>query len=177
MRLWKALAVVALVSASLVGAAVASALRAPVEDGTLSVRDGRATMLLRVKGSIIGRLAKGNITVTDAPDGGSTIVVRGAVRERPLNARTTFYAGTNIRFRIADDRRISVKFNGKGLNFSVVGRGDGWMDGVGDPESGIFFDGSFSLNGEPFHSIPDERTRFDLFSSPPQPGSDARPRG
>jgi hypothetical protein len=177
MRPWKALLVVMLVSASLVGAAVASALRAPTEDGTLSVRDGRATMLLRVKGSIIGRLAKGNITVTESLDGDATIVVRGAERDRDLNARTSFYAGTNIFFRIADDRKIVVRLNGKGLNFSVVGRGDGWMDGFGDPENGVFFDGSYSLNGEPYHSLPDERTRFDLFSSPSQSGSDARTRG
>ena len=29
--------------------------------------------------------------------------------------------------RIADDRRFTVKLAGKGLNFSAIGRGDGWM--------------------------------------------------
>jgi hypothetical protein len=176
-RLLKVLTVASLCAAALAAAAAVHAQRAPGENGTLSVRDGRATMLLRVKGSIIGRLAKGNITVTDSPFDDATIVVWGEERERPLNARTTLYAGTNIRFRIADDRRISVKLAGKGLNFSVVGRGDGWMDGLGDPDGGIFFDGTYSLNGEPYHSIPDERTGFELFSSPPTPGSDARTRG
>ena len=75
---------------------------------------------------------------------------------------------TNIRFHIADDRKIVVRFNGKGLNFSVVGRGDGWMDGFGDPEDGVFFDGSYSLNGTDFPTLPNERMRFEL-AAPPAP--------
>lgn len=120
-------------------------------------------MVVRLKGSVIGRLAKGTLTVTDSPDGGATIVVRGADRPpRDVTDRTTVYTGTNLRFRVADDRRVVVKLNGKGINFSAVGRGDGWLDGLGDPADGIFFDGSYSLNGEPYHSIPDDRTPFEL---------------
>jgi hypothetical protein len=160
-RLAKALILLALSIGLLAAAATASAVRPPVEDGTLSVRDGRATVTLRMKGSVIGRLARGRLTVTDSPDG-ATIIVRGAEDEVPVSGRTTLYSGKNIRFRIADDRRFAVKVAGKGLNFSAVGRGDGWLDGWGDPEGGVFFDGSYSLNGTDYPTLPNERTRFEL---------------
>lgn len=130
----------------------------------MSVRDGRATIQLRMKGTIIGRLGTGRVAVTDSVDG-ATIVVRG-FDDRDFVGRTTVYKGTNIRFRVADDKRFAVKLYGKGLNFSAVGRGDGWMDGWGDPNGGVFFDGSYSLNGVDFPSLPNERMRFDLAAPP-----------
>jgi hypothetical protein len=133
-----------------------------MEDGTLSIRDGRATMLLHVKGSIIGRVTKGRLTITDSSDNGATIVVRGAENAKDLTDKTTVYSGTSIRFRIADDRKVSVRLSGRGLNFSVVGRGEGWIDGVGDPSAGIFYDGSYSLNGDPYRSLPNEKTPLQL---------------
>jgi hypothetical protein len=160
-RLAKALILLALSIGLLAAAATASAVRPPVEDGTLSVRDGRATVTLRMKGRVIGRLAKGRLTITDSPDG-ATIIVRGEEDEIPISGRTTAYTGKNIFFRIADDRRFVVKLAGKGLNFSAVGRGDGWLDGWGDPEGGVFFDGSYSLNGTDHPTLPNERTRFEL---------------
>jgi hypothetical protein len=166
MRLLKALTIAALTAGVLAAVATATVERPPLEDGTLSVRDGRATIQLRLKGSLIGRLTKGQIVVTNSPDAGATIIVRGAESERNLSDRTTVYSGRNIRFRIADDRRFVVKLAGKGVNFSAVGRGDGWMDGYGDPEDGVFFDGSYSLNGIDHPTLPNERTRFELAATP-----------
>jgi hypothetical protein len=169
MRLAKALVLAALSAGILAAVATAAVVRpAPpaVEDGTLSVRDARATIQLRMKGSLIGRLGKGQLFVTDSQDGGTTIIVRGAETERYPSPRTTVYSGRNIRFRIADDRRFTVKLAGKGLNFSAVGRGDGWMDGYGDPDHGVFFDGSYSLNGIDHPTLPNERTRFELAATP-----------
>jgi hypothetical protein len=160
-RLAKALILLALSVSSLAIAAAAVAGRAPVEDGTLSVRDARATIQIRMKGSVIGRLGKGRLTVTDSADG-ATIIVRGEEDEIPLTGRITVYSGKNIRFRIADDRRFVVKLAGKGMNFSAVGRGDGWIDGWGDPAGGVFFDGSYSLNGTDYPTLPNERTQFEL---------------
>jgi len=162
-RLSKVFLIAALGVSAFAGAAAAG--RPPLQDGALSVRDGRANIMLKMKGSTIGRIGNGRLVVTDSP-AGATIVVRGAGREHPVNGNTTVYSGTNIRFRVADDRRFSLKIAGKGLNFSAVGRGDGWIDGWGDPAGGVFFDGSYSLNGEPYRSLPDERTRFDLAAPP-----------
>jgi hypothetical protein len=161
-RLVKALIVLALAAGSLAGAAIAAAPdRPPMQDGTLSVRDGRASILLKMRGSIIGRLVKGSLTVTE-PNDATTVIVRGADSERYPTDKTTVYSGKGIRFRIADDQRFTVKVAGKGMNFSAVGRGDGWMDGWGDPGEGIFFDGAYSLNGVDYPSLPNERMRFDL---------------
>ncbi|HEV2711993.1 MAG TPA: hypothetical protein VGU26_02760 [Gaiellaceae bacterium] len=162
MRLRSVLVTVAVIAASLAASALAA--KPKPEDGTFSVRDGRATIQLRMKGSLIGRLTKGKVVVTDSADG-ATIVVRGADQRSPVG-KTTVYSGANIRFRVADDKRFGVKLSGKGLNFSAVGRGDGWMDGWGDPAGGVFFDGSYSLNGVDYPSLPNERTRFDLAAPP-----------
>ena len=52
---------------------------------------------------------------------------------------------------------------------SAIGRGRGMLDGAGDPSSGqIFYDGVWSLNDEPYHSLPDAATTFDLVT--PTPG-------
>ena len=165
MRLSRVLLVAALAAVVLATAATAAAVRPPVEDGTLSVRDGRASIVVRLKGSVIGRLRKGRLVVTDSSDG-ATIIVRGEEDEIPVTGKTTIYKGSNIRFRIADDRRFVVRLEGKGMNFSAVGRGDGWIDGYGDPEDGLFFDGSYSLNGTNYPTLPNERTRFDLPATP-----------
>jgi hypothetical protein len=150
----------------------ASAATPRVQDGTLNVRDGHGSMAVKFRGSVIGRLGRGTLTVTDAPNQGATIVVRGAERTRAIGPRTTAYSGKNIRFRVAHTRPVVVQVNGKAINFSAVGRGDGWMDGRGDPAAGIFFDGAFSLNGAPYQSLPDLRTRFELvLEPPPSPGS------
>ena len=58
--LLKALTIAALSAGVLAATASAIAERPPLEDGTLSVKDGRATIQLRLKGSLIGRLARSN---------------------------------------------------------------------------------------------------------------------
>lgn len=165
MRPVKVLILVALASGTLLAASAAVAGPAPRDDGTLSVRDGKGIVTLRMRGSVIGRLAKGRLTVTRSPED-ATVIVRGAYRARHLGRRTTVYTGTSIRFRIADARHFSVKLSGKGLNFSAVGQGDGAIDGWGDPAAGIFYDGTYSLNGLEFQSLPNERTRFELAAPP-----------
>jgi hypothetical protein len=166
MRLAKVSLLVALVSVVLATVALAGeAVRPPMEDGTLTVREGRATIQLRMKGTVIGRLGKGRLTVTDSSDG-ATIIVRGDKDEIPISGRVTVYSGRNIRFRVADGKRFVVKLAGKGLNFSAVGRGDGWMDGYGDPDGGVFYDGTYSMNGVEFPTLPNERTRFELAAPP-----------
>jgi hypothetical protein len=152
---------------SLAITAAASGMRpGPVEDGTLSVRDGRATIQLRLKGGVIGRFGRGKLTVVDALGGTSRVVVLGVYTTRSPNERTTVYTGRNIRFRIADDKKFVVRINASKINFSAVGRGDGWLDGWGNPDKGIYFDGSFSLNGDAYKSIPDKRDPFQLSALP-----------
>ncbi|HVD25717.1 MAG TPA: hypothetical protein VNB86_06945 [Gaiellaceae bacterium] len=161
--------------ATLVAATAAAAARGPMEDGTLTVRDGRGQLTLKVRGSLIGRLNRGKITVSTST-GTTTAVVRGW-ESRNFSAQGTVYTGANIRFRVADDRRVTVKLNGKGLNFSAVGRGEAFIDGIGNPSAGIFFDGTYSLNGEAYKSLPDDRTRIELRAPSPPPPQAAPVRG
>jgi hypothetical protein len=159
------LAAAAVLSLALTAAA-SGARPGPVEDGTLSVRDGRATIQLRLKGGVIGRFGRGKLTVVDALGETSTVVVRGAERVTSPNARTTVYTGRNIRFRIADEKRFVVKISASKINVSAVGRGNGWLDGWGNPAKGIYFDGSYSLNGDAYKSIPDVRDPIELSALP-----------
>jgi hypothetical protein len=168
-RLAKLLLLLALPTAALAVAAAAAAGRAPrppLEDGTLLVRDARAAIQLRMKGSVIGRLTKGSITVAESPADTTMVIVRGHEHRRFDTLGRIVYSGKGIRFRIADDRRFTVKIGGKGINFSAVGLGDGWMDGWGNPADGIFYDGTYVLNGEEFPTLPNERMRFDLAAAP-----------
>src|ERR687898_374883 len=151
---------------SLAIAAASGARPGPVEDGTLSVRDGRASLQLRLKGGVIGRLGRGKLTVVDALSDTSTVVVRGAEKVSSPNDRTTVYTGRNIRFRVADDKRFVVRINASKINLSAVRRGEGWLDGWGNRAAGVYFDGSYSLNGSPYKSIPDERDPIQLSALP-----------
>jgi hypothetical protein len=167
MRSVRLFLLVLVAAAALAVAAGAAAMRpGPVEDGTLSVRDGRAVLQLRLTGGVIGRFARGKLTVTEPAVGASTIVVRGARRTRYVNARTTVYQGANIRYRLSSNRRFTVRIDATKINLSAVGLGDGWLDGRGNMERGIYFDGSYSLNGEAYRSLPDEREPIELAAVP-----------
>jgi hypothetical protein len=161
--------------------AAASAERAgPAADGTLAVRDARGRVQMTVKGSLIGRLANGSITIEELSfDGGTEPVVRGykTVRwSRNGNSRT--YTGKNVRFRLIGGR-YRVVFNGKGLFFSLVGKGRVTLDGNGSMETGIFYDGFYSLNGSEEESLPDDAQSFNLSppSPPPPPPASGSPSG
>ena len=162
--------------ATLVAVSAAGAARNPMEDGTLTVRDGRGSLTLKFRGSLIGRLSRGKLTVLASPYGTTTSVVRGW-ETRNFSTQGTVYSGSTLRFRVADDRRITVKLNGKGLNFSAVGKGDAYIDGSGNPNAGIFFDGTYSLNGEAYKSLPDDRTKIELKAPSPPPPPPAPVRG
>lgn len=151
----------------------ALAQRVPA-DGSLAVRDGRGKIQLVVKGSLIGRLANGSITIEELEPGeGTEPVVRGYRKVkwgRSGNTRT--YMGRGIRFRLIGGR-YRVVFNGRGLFFSLVGRGRVQLDGAGSLDEGVFYDGFYSLNGSEEESLPDEPTWFNLVPPPsPPPPSD-----
>jgi hypothetical protein len=160
--------------------AVGFAVRTPAPDGTLAVRDGRGKVQLdKVKGSIIGRFANGSITIEElSPDEGTEPVVRGYKSFRwGRNGNTRTYTGKNVRFRLIGGR-YRVLFNGRGLFFSLVGRGRVMLDGNGSLPDGVFYDGFYSLNGTEEESLPDEPTWLGLapVQPPPPPPSPPAPR-
>ena len=52
--------------------------------------------------------------------------------------------------------------DGKAIFLSAIAHGTGMIDGVGDPAANVFYDGVWSLNDEPYHSLPDVPTPFEL---------------
>ncbi len=153
-------AVVALVALP----SLASGGPASREDGTLSIRDGRGDVTLNVRGAAIGRFTRGQLVVTDYGDEDENApVVRGCdIGPKQLSAIKTLCAGTNIRFRMIGGRWGIKLVNMRDLDASVVGRGRGTLDGDGDFGAGIFFDGTYSLNGDGYRSLPDDPLPFTL---------------
>ena len=139
-------------------------------DGSLAVRDGRGKVQLTVKGSLIGRLGNGSLMIEELdPDQSTEPVVRGFKSFKwGRNGKTRTYTGKNVRFRLIGGR-YRVNFNGRGLNFSLVGRGRVQLDGNGSLGDGIFYDGFYSLNGSEEESLPDDPTWFTLAPPPPPP--------
>ena len=137
------------------------------EDGTLSVRYGKGRVQLGLShGVVIGRLGKGWIRVDDRIETDNTrIDFWGCDKTKPIDNNTILCSGTAIRFRVVGDRyRLIV--NGVGMFVSAVGRGQVSLDGRGDPDAGIYRDGVYSLNGEPYQSLPDNGDSFLLAPAP-----------
>jgi hypothetical protein len=132
-------------------------------DGTLSVRDGRGTIVISARGGVIGSFARGSVTISDPVDGdGSGPIVTG--EDFPpieRNETTTTWRGTRVRFRIIGGAfRIVVR--GRGINLSVVGKGNVTLNGAGTGD-----DGTYSINGEEYTSIPDFLFPFALSATGP----------
>jgi hypothetical protein len=136
--------------------------------GTLSIKDGKGMVQLSARGSTIGRFKSGKVTITDPnPYDARRAVVLGADRTVRRGLRVTVYSGKDVRIRIVG-WLAHVKIEGRGIHLSTVGSGRGTLEGKGDPATGVFYDGVWSLNDEPYTSLPDDLTAFQLVG-PPSP--------
>ena len=150
---------VLLVVALVLPVAAYSQLRA--SNGTLSVREARGVVQLDARGTMTGRL-NGRLTITDPrPFDSKRPLVYGAKKTIYRNARTTVYQGKNLRFRLSGARFV-IRMDGKAIFLSAIAHGTGTLDGLGDPAANVFYDGVWSLNDEPYHSLPDAATPFEL---------------
>jgi hypothetical protein len=144
----------------------------PPSNGTLSVRDGRGMVQLSSRGTLIGRIERGKITVTDPNpfDARKPRVWGAQTTKKSPNQKTTVYSGRNLRLR-STGGYFHVRFQGRGIQLSAVGRGKGLIQGMPeDPSSPVVSDGVWSLNDEEYRSLPAEVTGFDLVAPPPVPG-------
>lgn len=147
-------------------------------DGTLSIRDGRGSVVVQARGAVIGQLSRlergGKLVIEDpvAGDGSEPRVV-GADWARERADGTLVYGGKGIRFRLIGGRFVLRVTNVVGLQLSVVGKGKVTLDGVGSPEQGALYDGVYSLNGETAESLPDDATNFSL-QAPRRPAKPIR---
>ena len=137
----------------------------PANNGTLSIREARGIVQLNARGSMTGRL-NGRLTITDPrPYDVKRAIVYGATRTIYRNEKTTVFQGKNLRFR-AIGAQFRIRAEGKAIFVSALARGSVLLDGAGDPSANIFYDGVFSLNDEEYQSLPNDRTEFDLVTSP-----------
>jgi hypothetical protein len=122
--------------------AAAGALRAG--DGTLSVENGRGNVTVKARGGLIGRLDRGSVTIFDlTPNDASDPVVSGDDRPVVLVGENGVrYRGSGIRFRIIGGG-FRVVIQGRGIDLSVVGRGNGYLEG----DDKVLDTGLYSLDG------------------------------
>jgi hypothetical protein len=142
--------------------AVSAARSQGANDGTLSVRDARGTITISGRGGVIGSFAQGRVTISDPVDGdGTGPVVTGDEWSKDRDATTTTWGGAKVRFRIIGGSfRIVVK--GRGINLSLVGKGSVTLDGAGTGD-----DGTYSVNGGDYISVPGFQVPFVLSATTP----------
>jgi hypothetical protein len=144
-----------------VPASSAARARGP-NDGTLSVRDARGTIIIAARGGVIGSLAYGSVRIVDPVEGdGSGPIVSGDEFRREIDEKTDLFRGTKVRFRIIGGAfRIVIK--GRGINLSLVGKGNVTLNGAGTGD-----DGTYSINGDEYSPIPDFPFPFPLTATSP----------
>jgi hypothetical protein len=138
----------------------ATAFATSTDDATLSVRNGLGLVKLNFSGSAVGRVAHGRITVNDPVDGDGLGPVFWNCDQKRTDLTTTVCSGDNIRFR-AIGGKYSIVVRGSGLTLSAVGRGSAVLNGDGEAPD-VSYDGVYSLNDQPYRSLPNEPKQLDL---------------
>jgi len=138
--------------------------------GVLSVERARGTVVLELRGSVLGRLGVGTLRVTDLTprDRFAPLVVGRKLQEEQVGPRTTVYRGQGLRFRmLGGGYRIVVR--GGGISLSAVGRGVVVLQAerrLPGEDAGVYsLDGvDCSLEPELCAALPDDPTRLVLGS-------------
>ncbi len=132
-------------------------------DGTLSVKRGRGVVTLKVTGTIIGHVNNGRIQVRDfKPKDGND--PQWSCKRHRISRQVSYCKGRKLGVRV-DDGRFTVTVRGTGISISAVAHGQVDIDGTG--ENGLN-DGVMSIDDDPYQSLPDFLTTFDLGSPSPR---------
>jgi hypothetical protein len=149
------------------GAAAGFALAGGANDGTLSVKAGNGKVSLNFNGSAVGRVAHGSITVIDPLLGdGLGIDAWGCdygSYDRPTidgDGVVRVCRGIGLRFR-AIGGKYTIRLKGSGIYLSAVGQGSAFLNGNGD-DPNVNSDGTYSLNDQPYKSLPNSGATLDL---------------
>jgi hypothetical protein len=128
------------------------------QDGTLSIEDGKGTVQIAARGSVLGQLDNGRLIVTDTkPYDQKRPTIRGATWHRRRSRTTVEYGGRDLHYRIAGGF-YRIKIVGLGIDLSAVGRGSVTLQG----DARYADTGLYSLNGAEFVPVPYERTTLQL---------------
>jgi len=160
---------IVLACAAVATAALVAAPGASGQDvGMLSVERGRGSVVLDLRGSVLGRLKSGVLRVTDHTplDRFGEIVVGRDVTEERVGPRTVVYRGQGLRFRMLGGAyRVVVR--GNGISLSAVGRGVVVLDGeprLPGEDAGVYSFEGIDCGLEPLSCtpLPEEPQRFVL---------------
>jgi hypothetical protein len=145
---------------------------AQATDGTLSIKRGRGLVVLKTKGTVIGRANNARIQVKDMKpfDANKPQLFGCKPKIRHPNFSTSVCQGKKVTFRILDGR-FNTTVRGNAIFLSAVGKGTVSIDGIG--ETGVD-DGVMSLNNAPYESLPDVATTYQLETPAPAPTSGQR---
>lgn len=118
--------------------------------GTLSIENGRGTVIVRGSGTVVGRLDKGELVITDlSPHDQWSPRVNGVPRGRVVSLR-----GKDVNFYVPGGRfRIVVR--GDGVAISVRGQGVATLKGKLDatPDPGTYAVGDDAPVGLPAATV------------------------
>ena len=164
----------------LLAPAAAWASRAVPGDGSLSVRNGDGTVRLDLdRGVVIGRIGAAkpglilygpkDVTCTTALVWDDRVQISGLLKLLKLDGIETeacVYSGVDLRFRLVGADASAIRLTGNDISLSAVGRGRGQIKGKPDVKQTLadesLADGTWSLNGEDYVSLPDEGRGFQL---------------
>jgi hypothetical protein len=147
---------------ALIVPASSSARRSGPNDGTLSLKQARGVFTISARGGLIGSFAHGSIRIVDPVEGdGSGPIVSGEEFYREIDERTDLYRGSRVRFRIIGGAfRVIVR--GRGINLSLVGKGNVTLNGAGTED-----DGTYSINDGVYEPVPSFPFFFPLSATTP----------
>jgi hypothetical protein len=155
---------------------LAGAASGAEEVGELSIEGGKGSVVLEIRGSVLGRLGNGTIIVVDRtptdPYAANVTGRRIIVQRRPTLTRL-FIRGQGLRFRmVGGGYRILIR--GSGISLSAVGRGSVSLDGeprYPDDDVGVYsLEGvDCSLEPQSCEAIPDEPVRVRIGKPPVGP--------
>ena len=136
----------------------------PATDGTLSIKRGHGSLVLKLKGTVIGRVNNGRVQVKDLKpfDANNPVLTGCKPKLRHPSFSVSVCKGKNVGFRVMNGR-FNVSVQGSGISISAVGRGPVTVDGTG--EDGLP-DGVMSVDEQPYQSLPDFPTLITLGSQP-----------
>ena len=108
-------------------------------EGTLSVDDGRGKVNVRARGGVIGRIDRGTITIFDLTPGDAhqPVVTGDDQPVRLVGENGILYRGAGLRFRVIGGG-FRVLIQGRGIDLSVVGKGDGFIESDGSLDPGVY---------------------------------------
>ncbi len=116
--------------------------------GSLSIEEGRGTVMLRGKGIVIGRLERGEVQIVDqSPLDQWSPRVNGVPR-----GRTVWLRGKDVNFYVPGGR-YKITVTGTGFSISARGQGAATIDGTADLTGAT---GTYAVGDGVPAPIPDE---------------------